>query len=127
VLLAALMGFGWYAAPLTAATVAAEGPEVRVVGRLTLQLSAPDQREFMQKTLEMAAITRRQDQLTSYSCNGDIEDPGADLFDEILPSEAALQAQQETPHFKAWWSWVEPHLAGKLVMGISPTEAFHVV
>ncbi len=71
VLLAALMGFGWYAAPLTAATVAAEGPEVRVVGRLTLQLSAPDQREFMQKTLEMAAITHRQDQLTSYSSNGE--------------------------------------------------------
>ncbi|MEY2643470.1 MAG: hypothetical protein RLZZ611_119, partial [Cyanobacteriota bacterium] len=26
-----------------------------------------------------------------------------------------------------WWSWVEPHLAGDLVIGVSPTDAFHVL
>jgi quinol monooxygenase YgiN len=127
VLLAALVWFGWGAAPLAAATVPGEGPEVRVVGRLPLQLTAAEQRDFEQKTLELAAITRRQDHVTSYSCNGDIEHPGVYVFDEIWPSEAALQAHLETPHFKAWWSWVEPHLAGDLVIGVSPTDAFHVL
>ena len=121
------MWLGWGAAPLAAATMPSDGPEVRVVGRLPLQLTAAEQKDFEQKTLELAAITRRQDHVTSYSCNGDIEHPGVYVFDEIWPSEAALQAHLETPHFKAWWSWVEPHLAGDLVIGVSPTDAFHVL
>jgi quinol monooxygenase YgiN len=127
VLLAALVWLGLGPAPVAAVTLPNDGPEVRVVGRLPLQLTALETQEFERKTLELADITRRQDHVTSYSCNGDIEHPGVYVFDEIWPSEAALQAHLETPHFKAWWSWVEPHLAGELVIGVSPTDAFHIL
>lgn len=115
------------AAPGSAAPAVADGPEVRVVGRLPLTLTVEQQQEFEQKTLALAKITRQKDHVTSYSCNNDIEHPGVYVFDEIWPSEAALQAHLSTDHFKAWWKWVEPHLSGDLVIGVSPTDAFHTL
>jgi len=125
-----LVLFAWLACPsatLAASSGGVDGLEVRVVGRLPLQLTPEEQREFEQKTLELASITRRKDHVTIFSCNSDIEHPGLYVFDEIWPSESTLQAHLATPHFQAWWAWVEPHLAGELVIGVSPTEAFHIL
>jgi quinol monooxygenase YgiN len=109
------------------ALAATDGPEVRVLGRLPLNLTATERQEFEQKTLALAEITRANDHVTSYSCNADIEHPGVYVFDEIWPSEATLQAHLETDHFKAWWQWVQPHLDGNLVIGVSPTDNFHTL
>lgn len=104
---------------------ATEGPEVRVIGRMSLNLNDQEQREFEQLTLDLAGVTRQQDRVTSYSCNRDIEHPGTYVFDEVWPSEQALTDHLATEHFKAWWRWVEPHLDGSLAIGVSATESFH--
>lgn len=114
----------WLGAP---ALAAADGPEVRVLGSLPLALTPLERQEFEQKTLALAEITRTQDHVIHYSCNADIEHAGVYVFDEIWPSEAALQAHLETEHFKAWWQWVQPHLNGNLVIGVSPTDSFHTL
>jgi len=106
-------------------TQATEGPEVRVIGRMSLNLNNQEQREFEQLTLDLAGVTRQKDRVTSYSCNRDIEHPGTYVFDEVWPSEQALTDHLETEHFKAWWKWVEPHLDGSLAIGVSATESFH--
>jgi quinol monooxygenase YgiN len=109
--------------PVLAAVGQAE--EVRVVGRLPLDLSIADRKEFERRTLALAQITREEDAVTSYSCNADIESPGTYVFDEIWPSEQALRDHLATEHFKAWWVWVEPHLSGELVIKVAPTKDFH--
>jgi quinol monooxygenase YgiN len=121
-LLALIIGFG-FVQPTMAATNQAE--EVRVVGRLPMQLTDSEQTEFEQKTLALAKVTRAKDAVTSYSCNADIEHPGTYVFDEIWPSEQALKDHLATDHFKAWWDWVEPHLSGDLVIKVAPTADFH--
>ena len=119
------------AAPVHAASLgsnpsqATEGPEVRVIGRMSLNLNDQEQRDFEQLTLDLAGVTRQKDRVTSYSCNRDIEHPGTYVFDEVWPSEQALTDHLSTEHFKAWWRWVEPHLDGSLAIGVSATESFH--
>lgn len=103
---------------------AAEEP-IRVVGQLPLELSIDQQQEFVEKTLALAKITRAKDHVIHYSCNADIEHPGHYVFDEVWPSEEALNAHLQTEHFKEWWSWVEPHLDGKLAISIANTDQFH--
>jgi len=102
-----------------------EGPEVRVLGRISLKLNAEEQREFEELTVDLAGATRQKDRVTSYSCNRDIEHPGTYVFDEVWPSEQALTDHLATEHFKAWWQWVEPHLDGSLAIGVSATQSFH--
>ncbi len=113
------------AAAQPALVASAQTEEVRVVGRLPLQLSGADREEFERITLALAKVTRVKDAVTSYSCNADIEKPGTYVFDEIWPSEQALRDHLSTEHFKDWWAWVEPHLSGDLVIKVAPTEAFH--
>lgn len=111
--------------PVLAAVGQAE--EVRVVGRLPLDLSFAERKEFERRTLALAQTTRVEDAVTSYSCNADIESPGTYVFDEIWPSEQALKDHLDTDHFKAWWAWVEPHLSGDLVINVAPTQNFHTL
>lgn len=101
-----------------------QSEEVRVIGRLPLQLTPLERSDFEQRTLNLAKITRAKDAVTSYSCNADIEHPGTYVFDEIWPSGQALRDHLATEHFKAWWDWVEPHLSGDLVISVAPTADF---
>jgi quinol monooxygenase YgiN len=104
---------------------AGEAVEVRVMGRLPMDLSNTERMDFERRTLALAKVTREEDAVTSYSCNADIESPGTYVFDEIWPSEQALRDHLATEHFKAWWAWVEPHLSGDLVIKVAPTKDFH--
>lgn len=113
--------------PAMAADDSVQTEEVRVVGRLPLKLSPAERRDFESRTLNLAKVTRDKDAVTSYSCNADIEHPGTYVFDEIWPSEQALNDHLATEHFKAWWEWVEPHLSGDLVIKVAPTKDFHTL
>lgn len=115
------------AAAMAAQPDASSGDPIRVVGRLPLQLTASERDDFEQRTLALAMTTRAKDPVTSYSCNADIEHPGTYVFEEIWPSEQALQDHLQTSHFKDWWAWVEPHLSGELVINAAPTDAFHSI
>ncbi|MAR07304.1 MAG: hypothetical protein CL862_09405 [Cyanobium sp. NAT70] len=99
--------------------------EVRVVGRLPLKLDSAQHAEFITKTKELARLTRVNDEVVSYSCNSDIETPNTYVFEEVWPSEQALKSHLETDHFRSWWSWVEPHLSGELVINIAALDDFH--
>ena len=109
--------------PVYAATSSME--DVRVLGRLPLQMSNSERIEFIKKTKALANITRQKDDVVSYSFNEDMENPGIYLFDEIWPSENALDKHLATNHFKAWWAWVEPHLSGDLVIKAASLQSFH--
>jgi quinol monooxygenase YgiN len=98
---------------------------IHVVGRLAMNLTPQEKREFEQKTVALAAISRTEDAVIAYSCNRDIEDPGTYVFDEIWPSQVALEAHLQTDHFKAWWDWVQPHLARELDVEVALLSAFH--
>lgn len=100
------------------------GP-IHVVGRLSLNLSPEQQRVFEQKTIALAAITRSKDAVSAYSCNRDIEEDGLYLFDEIWPSQQALEDHLKTDHFLAWWDWVQPHLAQDLDVELASLASFH--
>lgn len=113
--------------PALAADGGGQTEEIRVVGRLPLKLSPSEQNEFVERTLALAKVTRQKDGVTSYSCNADIEKPGTYVFDEIWPSEQALNEHLATAHFNAWWEWVEPHLNGELVIKVAPTSDFHTL
>lgn len=104
-----------------------QSEEIRVVGRLPLKLSPAEQNEFLQRTLDLAKVTRQEDAVTSYSCNADIEVPGVYVFDEIWPSEKALNDHLATNHFNEWWQWVVPHLDGELMIKVAPTSEFHIL
>ncbi|MCP9775919.1 antibiotic biosynthesis monooxygenase [Cyanobium sp. HWJ4-Hawea] len=108
-------------------SLAASNEQVRVVGRLPMQLSTTERQEFEHQTMDLAKITRAEDGVIQYSCNADIEKPGTYVFDEIWPSEQALNDHLNTDHFKQWWAWVEPHLNGDLVINIADTRQFHSV
>jgi quinol monooxygenase YgiN len=114
-------------ASLAAQPVDIAGEPIRVVGRLPLQLNPSEREDFERRTLALAKTTRAKDPVTSYSCNADIEHSGTYVFDEIWPSEQALQDHLQTSHFKDWWAWVEPHLSGDLVINAAPTAAFHAI
>lgn len=101
------------------------GAEIRVVGRLPLKLDPHEQSEFLIKTKELARVTRTDDDVISYSCNSDIESLGTYVFEEVWPSEEALQSHLQTEHFKMWWSWVEPHLDGDLTIDVASLSSFH--
>lgn len=109
--------------PVYAATSSME--DVRVLGRLPLQMSDSERIEFIKKTEVLANITRQKDDVVTYSFSEDMENPGIYLFDEIWPSENALNQHLATTHFKAWWAWVEPHLSGDLVIKAAPLQSFH--
>ena len=113
--------------PTFAADASRPVQEVRVVGRLPLKLTPAERQEFERKTLALAEVTRKNDAVTAYSCNADIEHAGTYVFDEIWPSEQALNDHLATDHFKAWWDWVEPHLNGELVINVAPTSDFHTL
>lgn len=100
---------------------------IHVVGRLEMTLTADQQRVFEQKTVELAAISRKKDSVITYSCNKDIESPGVYVFDEQWPSQKALEDHLNTTHFLAWWDWVQPHLASDLVVEVAPSDAFHAL
>lgn len=99
---------------------------IHVVGRLPLQMTPAEQKDFLQRTLALAAVTRQQDQVVFYSCNEDVEHPEIFVFDEIWPSQAVFEAHLAAPHFQEWWSWVEPHLAGELQIEVAPVSSFHL-
>ena len=111
--------------PLAAWAATDDRSEIRVVGRLPLELNAKQHDEFIVKTKELARMTRANDNLVSYSCNSDIEIPNTYVFEEVWPSEEALRAHLETDHFSSWWAWVEPHLSGELVINVASIQDFH--
>ena len=115
------------ATSLAAQAVDSTGEPIRVVGRLPMQLNPAEREDFERRTLALAKTTRAKDPVTSYSCNADIEHPGTYVFEEIWPTEQALQDHLQTSHFKDWWAWVEPHLSGDLVINAAPTDAFHSI
>lgn len=106
-------------------TQANSGQSIHVVGRLAMNLSAPQLRQFEQKTVALATISRAEDGVIAYSCNRDIETAGTYVFDEIWPSQMALEDHLKTDHFRAWWDWVEPHLARELDVEVAFLDAFH--
>lgn len=123
--LAVLMSvFGIVHPPPVSATTAVGG-EVRVVGRLPLKLDAEQHIEFIAKTKELAQLTRAKDDVITYSCNSDIEASDTYVFEEVWPSEQALKSHLQTDHFIAWWSWVQPHLSGDLVINVASLADFH--
>ena len=102
-------------APFSAPSAASPtDPRIRVIGRLPLSLTAEERVEFERRSAQLAAVTRQQDQVISYSCNADIEVAGTYLFDEIWPSFQVFAAHLQTAHFNDWWAWVEPKLDGSL-------------
>ena len=38
---------------------------------------------------------------------------------------ASIEIHLETDHFVAWWSWVQPHLSGDLVINVASLADFH--
>jgi quinol monooxygenase YgiN len=98
---------------------------IHLVGRLAMNLTPKEQREFEQKTVALAAVSRAEDGVIAYSCNRDIEEAGTYVFDEIWPSQKALDAHLQTDHFMTWWRWVEPHLARDLDVEVALLSAFY--
>lgn len=99
--------------------------QIHVVGRLAMSLTPEQERLFEQKTIDLASISRKKDSVIAYSCNRDIEEAGTYVFDEIWPSQMALEDHLKTSHFLTWWDWVQPHLAHDLSVQIAPLDAFH--
>lgn len=119
-----LASFGLWS-PAVAFAAPTAGDQIRVVGRLPLKLDPSQQREFLSKTKDLARVTRAEDAVISYSCNSDIENSSTFVFEEVWPSEESLQSHLQTDHFKSWWSWVEPHLSGDLVINVASLNSFH--
>ena len=90
-----------------------------------MNLSPEQQRLFENKTIALAAITRASDDVISISCNRDIEKAGIYVFDEIWPSQRALEKHLKTDHFLSWWEWVKPNLASDLKIEIASVDDFH--
>lgn len=97
---------------------------IHVVGRLPLKITTAEHKDFLQRTLALAAVTRQRDQVTFYSCNEDVEHPNTFVFDELWPSQAVFEAHLATPHFQDWWQWVEPRLDGNLQIEVAPVSSF---
>lgn len=112
-------------APTTDDAQPAMADRIHLVGRLTMNLTPQEQRKFEQMTVTLAAISRAEDAVIAYSCNRDIEEAGTYVFDEIWPSQTALEAHFQTDHFMAWWDWVQPHLARSLDVEVALLSAFH--
>ena len=121
-----LLSFLLFCSPSDVSAAVLAGTEIiHVVGRLEMNLTVAQENEFEKKTLELAKITRDSDFVTSYSANRDIEHPGTYVFDEVWPSQQALEDHLSSPHFLAWWEWVKPHLAHDLDVEVASTDAFH--
>ena len=98
---------------------------IHLVGRLAMNLSPEQQRLFENKTIALAAITRASYDVISYSCNRDIEKAGIYVFDEIWPSQRALEKHLKSDSFLSWWEWVKPNLASDLKIEIASVDDFH--
>lgn len=98
---------------------------IHLVGRLAMNLSPEQQLLFENKTIALAAITRASDDVISYSCNRDIEKAGIYVFDEIWPSQRALEKHLKTDHFLSWWEWVKPYVAYDMKIEIASLDDFH--
>lgn len=110
---------------LADATLDAADPDaIHVVGRLSLNITPAEHKDFLHRTLDLATVTRQGDHVVFYSCNEDVEHPDTFVFDEIWPSRDVFEAHLATPHFQEWWSWVEPHLAGELQIEVAPVSSF---
>jgi quinol monooxygenase YgiN len=109
--LLSLSPFGFVAAKPTLI----EQPEpIHVIGRMSVTLDQAQRAEFNQLTHILFEETMLIDRPTLYTCNEDINEPGTFVWDEIWSSKTALDKHLASDHFKAWWSWVEPHLSGSL-------------
>jgi quinol monooxygenase YgiN len=98
------------AAPSTPSTA----QSIHVIGRMSVTLNAQERTEYNRLTQTLFKETLRLDHPPLYTCNEDINSPGTFVWDEIWESKDALDKHLASNHFKAWWSWVEPHLAGSL-------------
>ena len=88
--------------------------EIHVIGRMALSLTPQERGHFFHLTKILFASTRELDRPILYTCNEDVQVPGSFVWDEIWSSKSALDRHLASPHFKTWWSWVQPHLSGKL-------------
>jgi quinol monooxygenase YgiN len=95
---------------------AAPGEAIHVVGRMAVSLSQQERVDFDQLTQILFKSTTELDRPTLYTCNEDINAPGTFVWDEVWSSKEALDKHLASEHFKSWWSWVEPHLSGKLLV-----------
>ena len=109
-----LIGLTSWTATSAAPRIPSTVPSIHVIGRMSVKLNAQERAEYNQLTQLLFKETLRIDHPPLYTCNEDINSPGTFVWDEIWESKDALDKHLASNHFKAWWSWVEPHLSGSL-------------
>lgn len=87
---------------------------IHVIGRMTVTLDQQERFEYEKLTKVLFQQTILKDKPKLYTCNEDIYSIGTFVWDEVWSSKEALDKHLASDHFKAWWSWVEPHLSGSL-------------
>jgi quinol monooxygenase YgiN len=114
-LLAALIGLNPFSSSFAVTPSLADSSEpIHVIGRMSVKFDQAERSEFDQLTHILFEMTRQYDEPLLYTCNEDINASGTFVWDEIWSSKSSFDSHLSSNHFKAWWSWVEPHLSGDL-------------
>lgn len=105
----------------------ASSDPIHVIGRVTLVIPEKDQAEYRAKTDKLFEMTNKLDHPLLYTCNQDVNDPSAFVWDEEWRSYQHLQDHLNTDHFKEWWDYSKQFLKGELNVKYAKISDFHTV